>query len=250
MEDDEIKSLFENDKIEVPECEFNSRKMLQKCKMQKIASRVFLVKTYMIVSSIMIILFVSLSVMLSIVSTKIKVKNVIEVNNISSKIQIERSSVYGEDAVVGAKPTLGQYGIEVYIVVDYSKHPKYDEWIAKYGLKGVYSSTQEKRYDRSEEYDNKNYYYLLSGAYYETIKDGFSLGVYYPSYLSEEVILFYFAKKSNDETIEEAQVNMQEMLDLFYSSQDYLSLLELTNEDIVEKIIIKEAFPKFEGWDA
>ncbi len=58
--------------------------------------------------------------------------------------------------------------IVVYIVCDYSKHEKYDEWIEKYNLKYSYESGRDKYLDH---YDK-----LLNGACYELVKEKFKYG--------------------------------------------------------------------------
>ena len=150
-----------------------------------------------------------------------------------------------------------RYGISVYIFCDYSKHQKYNEWIEKYGLRGVYdgeeAESKQKYNDRSAEYDNKNYFYLLNSECYELIKDDYTISnTFLPDGLCEWIVLNYSTRwidKEYDpnETMEQAMENMNKIKEEFYKSKDYNSLFELAKEDYVTHIDIVEYEPRYNG---
>ncbi len=101
-------------------------------------------------------------------------------------------------------------GIEVFIICDYSKHPKYDEWMEGYNSSG-------------ESYK----YVYLNKLHYELVKDKFPNGRFDSFSLAE---FLYFTYPSWKE--------------LYF---DYHNIDLISKEDYVEKVVIHES--KGQGFD-
>ncbi len=103
--------------------------------------------------------------------------------------------------------------IVVYIVCDYSKHEKYDEWIEKYNLKYSYDDPREQYLDH---YDK-----LLNGACYELVKDKFKNGRFILIGIGD---FLYF----NYESLEDLK-------------KDYKEIKKISKQEYVERICIQKS---------
>ena len=254
MNNIEIDELIKEDIQKIPDIEFNSNEVLNKCKTNNIRFKNKVFKFSVLISCIILAIIVSLSIIILNGSSNHN-RLIDETGKI--KIITEKSDVLDDMLDNPDAYRVSWYGISVYIFCDYSKHPKYNEWIEKYGLKGVYdgeeSVSNQKYNDRSAEYDNKNYFYLLNSECYELIKDGFpTSNTFLPDGLAEWIVLNYSTRwidKEFDpnETMEQAMKNMDSIKESFYQSRDYSNLFELAKEDYVTHIDIVEYEPRYNG---
>lgn len=244
MEYDELKDILVLD-IPKPSKDFN--RILNACKESKMKNKL-MPKMFLMLSTFCVIFVIIMSTILILKNNNKKlVDETGKIKIISSQTSSSGEMINGPDDFVSS-----WYGIVVYIFCDYSKHPKYSEWIEKYGLKGVYdgeeSVERQKYVDRSAEYDN-NYYYLLNSECYELIKDGFpTSNTFYPDGLCEWIQLTYSTRWDDKEfdpyeTMEQALENLKNIKENFYNSKDYSSLFELAKEDYVIRIEIVEYEP-------
>ena len=254
MNNIEIDELIKNDIQEIPNITFDSKEVLNKCKTRRIEFKKNVFKFSMFSTCIIVIIIASLSII--ILNSNSKHNKLIDE---TGKIKIITQDNYISDEIIDNPDanSIDWYGISVYIFCDYSKHQKYNEWIEKYGLRGVYdgeeAESKQKYNDRSAEYDNKNYFYLLNSECYELIKDDYTISnTFLPDGLCEWIVLNYSTRwidKEYDpnETMEQAMENMNKIKEEFYKSKDYNSLFELAKEDYVTHIDIVEYEPRYNG---
>ncbi len=130
-------------------------------------------------------------------------------------------------------------GIEIMINLDYSKHPKYNEWAEEFGY--TYNSDT---FERPYSYHFNTY---LNDKCYE------SIGGYFPNATAHSFIgspciyVYYMVKKEHTETIEQANENMQKFISWFYKLKDYENIRKLANEDYVYSVKIIEHWPTYFG---
>ena len=117
--------------------------------------------------------------------------------------------------------------INIYVLCDYSKHSKYNEWIEKYEFNDI------NNYDSDYNKYVSEYYKVLNNECYELIKNNFQSLNYLPNSVSEWMCFSYqnlngFSSEYSSQSI-----------DRFYQSKDYINLRNLSKEDYVERIVIE-----------
>ena len=237
---DELELLFNKDVPVVPEVEFDYKKMLQNCKMGKEKHNIKLFK-YVLNAC-----FCAILCLIFVLTTVIIIKNNTSIEK-KDKIEIVRSSGYvvsGNDSL-GSTWHIGPYGIEVLIKCDFTKHPKYNEWVEECGPIALE--------DMNENSDGRFSYefYLnrqLLKKYYEEIKNDYPNHTGYVLEAYEGFVrLQFYILPSDGETIEEAIEKNDNYFNDFLKSNEYNNLVELAETNYICSIMIGQMDVSLQG---
>ena len=244
MEDEELKELL---KIDFPEIKADENKVLAVCKARNTKYNKQLMKLTYVLSSFVVLAIVAV---LSIVLLNDRIPT--GVTNPNDKIEIVRSSTYTINGHEGldSKWIVGTYGVEVLVQFDFTKHPKYDEWVEECRPLAL-----EKMDKEMAEYGYYRYSYevylteQILVKYYETIKNTFTGATEYSllPFDGGSIFLGYLVLPVENETIEDAIKNSNNYFEDYLKSNDYNNLLKLANSDYVCDITISQMDVSLQG---
>lgn len=239
---DELELLLNKDVPVVPEIEFDYKKMLKNCKMEKDKNNIKLFKYLLYACFCLVLCFVS-------VFTTVMIKNNTSIEK-NDKIEIVRSSGYsssGDDSLDSVWQ-IGPYGVGVLIKCDFTNHPKYDEWVEECGPIALEDMNEngDGRFSY-EHYLNKQ----LLVKYYEEIKNDYPNHNEYvlEPYEGGFVRLYFLIRPSDGETIEEAIEKNDIYFDDFLKSEEYKNLLKMSNNNYICSITISQMDVSLQGDD-
>lgn len=236
---DELELLFNKDVPVVPEVEFDYKKMLQNCKMGKEKHNKQFISLNIVLSSFIVLVgIIILSVVMMNNNTPIKPND---------KIEIVRSSGYVISGNNSLDSTwyIGPYGIEVLIKCDFTKHPKYNEWVEE--CEPIALEDMNENSDGRFSYE----FYLnrqLLKKYYEEIKNDYPNHTGYVLEAYEGFVrLQFYILPSDGETIEEAIEKNDNYFNDFLKSNEYNNLVELAETSYICSIMIGQMDVSLQG---
>ena len=238
---DELELLFSKDVPVVPEVEFDYKKMLQNCKMGKEKYNIKLFKYTLYACFCVVLCFVSVLTTITIVKNNTSIEK-------NDKIEIVRSSGYvvSRNDSLDSTWHIGPYGIEVLIKCDFTKHPKYNEWVEE--CEPIALEDMNENSDGRFSYE----FYLnrqLLKKYYEEIKNDYPNhnGYVLEAYEGGFVRLQFFILPSDGETIEEAIEKNDNYFNDFLKSNEYNNLVELAETNYICSIMIGQMDVSLQG---
>ena len=237
MENDELKEILEMD---FPNVEIDSKKIISACLAREDRHHKQFIRLNIVLSSFIVLVgIIILSVVMMNNNTPIKPND---------KIEIVRSSGYVISGNNSLDSTwyIGPYGIEVLIKCDFTKHPKYNEWVEE--CEPIALEDMNENSDGRFSYE----FYLnkqLLKKYYEEIKNDYTNhnGYVLEPYEGGFVRLQFFILPSDGETIEEAIEKNDNYFNDFLKSNEYNNLVELAETNYICSIMIGQMDVSLQG---
>lgn len=238
MENDELREIL---KIDFPIIEIDSKRIISACLSREDRHHKQLISLNIVLSSIIVLVgIIILSVVMMNNNTRI---------NSNDKIEIVRSSggyvISGND-MIGSELHIGTYGVSALIKCDFTKHPKYNEWVEECEPIAL----EDMNEDSEGRFSYKHYLnrQLLKKLYEEIKNDypnhnGCSLAPYEGGFVFLEFRIF----PSDGETIEEAIEKNDNYFNDFLKSNEYNNLVKLAKNNYICSIVIHQMDVSLQG---
>lgn len=126
------------------------------------------------------------------------------------------------------------FGVKAYFFFDYTKLPKYEQWM--------------QEYEQDETHQDDQYKFSLNdfinGKIIDEINILFTEEFYANNVPSLKCIIIYFnASNNNYETLEKAFEDMECFINKFYKSKNYRKLIKFSQEEYISEFVLYNIWP-------